>query len=260
VRYLTPALHALQYLWFVRLLKTNESRERERALLGSARARVGWLVFSGEREHARDFIDAVEMLASLRLCSNVPGQYAVQTALGGYQSIFDLTRPGGRLHATRQAVLEAVGRSKYLSVVPPRGAMYGFIRVHAERLPGGAAAFDDQAFALDLLQRKHVLVAPGSSFNVPYRDHFRVTLLPDADEIAAIIAFADDEEVMEENDAPPPVQEPAEILPPAPLAEAEPEPAIEAIAEPEPEARVTFRIIGRGLRPRSPPAAATSTA
>ena len=148
--------------------------------------RVGWLVFSGEREHARDFIDAVEMLASLRLCSNVPGQYAVQTALGGYQSIFDLTRPGGRLHATRQALLDAVGRSKYLSVVPPRGAMYGFIRVHAERLPGGAAAFDDQAFALDLLQRKHVLVAPGSSFNVPYRDHFRVTLLPDADEIADV--------------------------------------------------------------------------
>jgi alanine-synthesizing transaminase len=150
--------------------------------------RVGWLVFSGEREHARDFIDAVEMLASLRLCSNVPGQYAVQTALGGYQSIFDLTRPGGRLHASRQAVLDAIGRSKYLSVMPPQGAMYGFIRVHAERLPGGLAAFDDQAFALDLLQRKHVLVAPGSSFNVPYRDHFRVTLLPDADEIADVFS------------------------------------------------------------------------
>ena len=148
--------------------------------------RVGWLIFSGEREHARDFIDAVEMLASLRLCSNVPGQYAVQTALGGYQSIFDLTRPGGRLHASRQAVLDAVDRSKYLSVMPPHGAMYGFIRVHADRLPGGLAAFDDQAFALDLLQRKHVLVAPGSSFNVPYRDHFRVTLLPDADEIADV--------------------------------------------------------------------------
>ena len=148
--------------------------------------RVGWLIFSGEREHARDFIDAVEMLASLRLCYNVPGQYAVQTALGGYQSIFDLTRPGGRLHASRQAVLDAVDRSKYLSVMPPHGAMYGFIRVHADRLPGGLAAFDDQAFALDLLQRKHVLVAPGSSFNVPYRDHFRVTLLPDADEIADV--------------------------------------------------------------------------
>ena len=150
--------------------------------------RVGWLVFSGEREHARDYIQAVELLASLRLCSNVPGQYAVQTALGGHQSIFDLTRPGGRLHATRAAVLEAVGRSRYLSVVPPRGAMYAFVHVHADRLPGGVKKFDDQAFALDLLERKHVLVAPGSSFNVPYRDHFRVTLLPDAEQMADVFA------------------------------------------------------------------------
>jgi alanine-synthesizing transaminase len=148
--------------------------------------RVGWLVFSGEREHARDYIQAVELLASLRLCSNVPGQYAVQTALGGHQSIFDLTRPGGRLHATRAAVLGAVSRSRYLSVVPPQGAMYAFVRVHADRLRGGAKTFDDQRFALDLLERKHVLVAPGSSFNVPYRDHFRVTLLPDAELMADV--------------------------------------------------------------------------
>ena len=150
--------------------------------------RVGWLVFSGEREHARDYIQAVELLASLRLCSNVPGQFAVQTALGGHQSIFDLTRPGGRLHATRAAMLGAVASSRWLSVIPPQGAMYAFIRVHADRLPGGLAAFDDQAFALDLLERKHVLVAPGSSFNVPYRDHFRVTLLPDADQMTDVFA------------------------------------------------------------------------
>ena len=146
--------------------------------------RVGWLVFSGEREHARDYIQAVELLASLRLCSNVPGQYAVQTALGGHQSIFDLTRPGGRLHATRGALLEAVKNSRFLSLVAPRGAMYGFVRILTERLGGAAAGFSDQAFALDLLERKHVLVAPGSSFNVPYRDHFRVTLLPDAELMA----------------------------------------------------------------------------
>ena len=150
--------------------------------------RVGWLVFSGEREHARDYIQAVELLASLRLCSNVPGQYAVQTALGGHQSIFDLTRPGGRLYATRAAVLDAVQRSRYLSVVPPQGALYAFVRVHADRLRGHATPFDDQAFALDLLERKHVLVAPGSSFNVPYRDHFRVTLLPDAEQMADVFA------------------------------------------------------------------------
>ena len=150
--------------------------------------RVGWLVCSGEREHARDYIQAVELLASLRLCSNVPGQYAVQTALGGRQSIFDLTRAGGRLHATRAAVLEATARSRYLSVVAPQGAMYAFVRVHADRLPGGEEAFNDQAFALDLLERKHVLVAQGSSFNVPYRDHFRVTLLPDAEQMADVFA------------------------------------------------------------------------
>jgi alanine-synthesizing transaminase len=149
--------------------------------------RVGWLVFSGEREHARDYIHALDLLASLRLCSNVPGQFAVQTALGGHQSIFELTKPGGRLHATRAALLDAMAKSRWLSLEPaPMGSMYGFIRVHANRLPGGLAAFDDQAFALDLLERKHVLVAPGSSFNVPYRDHFRVTLLPDADEMADV--------------------------------------------------------------------------
>jgi alanine-synthesizing transaminase len=162
--------------------------------------RVGWLVFSGEREHARDYLQAVELLASLRLCSNVPGQYAVQTALGGHQSIFELTRPGGRLHATRAALLAAVARSRYLSVVPPQGAMYAFIRVHAERLAGGIAAFDDQAFALDLLERKHVLVAPGSSFNAPYRDHFRVTLLPDAEQMAEV--FARIESLLDEYAAP----------------------------------------------------------
>ena len=148
--------------------------------------RVGWVVFSGERDHARDYIQAIELLASLRLCSNVPGQYAVQTALGGHQSIFDLTRPGGRLHATRAAMLEEIKQSKFLSVVPPQGAMYAFFRVHADRLPGGVAAFNDQAFALDLLERKQVLIAPGSSFNVPYRDHFRVTLLPDAEQMADV--------------------------------------------------------------------------
>ena len=148
--------------------------------------RVGWLVFSGEREHARDYIHAIDLLASLRLCSNVPGQFAVQTALGGHQSIFELTRPGGRLHATRAALLDAMARSRWLSLQTPMGAMYGFVRVHAERLPGGLAGFDDQAFALDLLERKHVLVAPGSSFNVPYRDHFRVTLLPDAEQMVDV--------------------------------------------------------------------------
>jgi alanine-synthesizing transaminase len=137
--------------------------------------RVGWVSFSGEKGGARDYLQALELLASLRLCSNVPGQWAVQTALGGRQSITDYTRPEGRLWKTRQALLDAVQASKFLSVQAPMGAMYAFVKVNSELLPN----FDDQKFALDLLERQHVLLAPGTSFNVPYKNHFRVTLLPD---------------------------------------------------------------------------------
>jgi alanine-synthesizing transaminase len=139
--------------------------------------RVGWLSFSGEKDRAREYLMGLDTIASLRLCSNVVGQWAVQTALGGYQSIRDLVRPGGRLFQTRAAILDACKRSKYFSVIPPRGAMYAFVRVDAAKLPN----FSDQQFALDLLERKRVLVAPGTSFNVPYGDHFRITLLPDED-------------------------------------------------------------------------------
>ena len=137
--------------------------------------RVGWAVFSGDLENAREYLSALELLSSLRLCSNVPGQWAVQTALGGYQSIRELVAPGGRLHESRRAIIEAVQGSRYLTLAPPRGAMYGFVGVRTDQLPD----FDDQTFALDLLEHKHVLVAPGSSFNVPYRNHFRVTNLPE---------------------------------------------------------------------------------
>ena len=137
--------------------------------------RVGWAVFSGEREGAAEYLHGLELLASLRLCSNVPGQWAVQTALGGHQSVRELVRPGGRLYQSRQAILEAVAASSYLELVPPRGAMYGFVGVRADRLP----AFDDQLFAMDLLEHKHVLVAPGVSFNATGNRHFRVTNLPE---------------------------------------------------------------------------------
>ena len=137
--------------------------------------RVGWAVFSGDLEHSREYLSALELLSSLRLCSNVPGQWAVQTALGGYQSIRELVEPGGRLYESRRAIVESVGRSRYLTLTPPMGAMYAFVGVDADTLP----EFDDQQFALDLLEHKHVLVAPGTSFNVPYRNHFRVTNLPE---------------------------------------------------------------------------------
>ena len=137
--------------------------------------RVGWVAFSGDREHAADYLHAVELLASLRLCANVPGQWAVQTALGGYQSVLELCEPGGRLYQSRQAVIDGVGASRYLDLHVPDGAMYAFPRVRPDLIPD----FDDQRFALELLEKKHVLIAPGSSFNVPYNDHFRITTLPD---------------------------------------------------------------------------------
>jgi alanine-synthesizing transaminase len=144
--------------------------------------RVGWAVFSGEREGAAEYLHGLELLSSLRLCSSVPGQWAVQTALGGYQSIRDLVRPGGRLHASRQAILDAVAASRFLELVRPMGSMYGFIGVRREAL----ADFDDQSFAMDLLEHKHVVVAPGVSFNTPYNTHFRVTLLPEPGVLADV--------------------------------------------------------------------------
>jgi len=146
--------------------------------------RVGWAVFSGDVEHSREYLSALELLSSLRLCSNVPGQWAVQTALGGYQSIRELVGPGGRLHESRKAIVDAVGRSRFLTLTPPMGAMYAFVGVQADALP----EFDDQQFALDLLEHKHVLVAPGTSFNVPYQNHFRVTNLPEPQVIADVFA------------------------------------------------------------------------
>ena len=138
--------------------------------------RVGWAAFSGRTQMAADYLHALELLASLRLCSNVTAQWAVQTALGGHQSVRELVGAGGRLHESRATILAAVQRSRFLTLAPPQGSMYAFVGVNPMVLPD----FDDQQFALDLLEQKHVLVAPGVSFNVPYRNHFRITNLPDA--------------------------------------------------------------------------------
>jgi alanine-synthesizing transaminase len=146
--------------------------------------RVGWAVFSGDTENAAEYLHGLELLSSLRLCSNVPGQWAVQTALGGHQSIRELTRPGGRLYESRQAILDAVARSKYLRLARPMGALYAFVEVRNDLLP----EFDDQTFALDLLETKHVLVAPGVSFNVPYRNCFRITNLPEPQVLGTVFA------------------------------------------------------------------------
>ena len=139
--------------------------------------RVGWCIFSGDAERIEPYINAMELLAALRLCSNVPGQWAVQTALGGFQSIQALVEPGGRMYQSRQAVIECVEKSQFLSMNKPSGAMYAFIKL----CDGVSQKLDDKAFALQLLEDKHVLVAPGSSFNTPYSNYFRITTLPDPD-------------------------------------------------------------------------------
>lgn len=136
--------------------------------------RVGWISFSGDRENAKDYLHGIELLASLRLCANVPGQWAVQTALGGYQSINELTSPGGRFYQARQAIIDGISNSRFLSLCEPDGAMYAFPAVDTSLFE----SFDDQTFAMELLEKQHVLIAPGSSFNVPYTNHFRLTTLP----------------------------------------------------------------------------------
>ncbi len=146
--------------------------------------RVGWAVFSGDTENAAEYLNGLELLSSLRLCSNVPGQWAVQTALGGHQSIRELTRPNGRLYESRQAIIDGVGKSRYLRLARPMGALYAFVEVKDEVLP----EFDDQVFALELLENKHVLVAPGVSFNVPYRNCFRITNLPEPEVLGTVFA------------------------------------------------------------------------
>jgi len=144
--------------------------------------RVGWVSFSGNRETADRYLESVELLSALRLCSNVPGQWAVQTAIGGYQSVRDLVSPGGRLYESRQAVIDGAAASEFIDLIAPAGAMYAFPRVRAE----GLADFDDERFAYELLEHKHVLVAPGVSFNTSYNDHFRITTLPEPAVIAEV--------------------------------------------------------------------------
>jgi len=149
---------------------------------------VGWVAFSGALDRSDDLLKALDLLSALRLCSNVPGQWAVQTALGGYQSVRKLCSEGGRLYESRQAVIDAVNESAFLKLVAPKGSMYAFIGTNTQLLPG----FDDESFAMELLEQRHVLVAPGSSFNTDYRSHFRITTLPDKDVLAEVFGRIDE--------------------------------------------------------------------
>lgn len=142
--------------------------------------RAGWMVVSGPKKHASDFIEGLGMLASMRLCSNLPGQFAIQTALGGYQSIDDLVGPTGRLTRQRDLAWKMLSEMPGVSCVKPKGALYLFPKLDPKVYP----IKDDQQFILDLLKEEKVLLVQGTGFNWKHPDHFRVVFLPHEDDLA----------------------------------------------------------------------------
>lgn len=141
--------------------------------------RAGWMVISGDKRHASDYIDGLGIMASMRLCSNVPGQYAIQTSLGGYQSINDLVKPGGKLARQRDLAYDLMTSMPGVSCVKPKAALYLFPKLDPKIYP----IKDDQKFILEMLEAEKVLVVQGTGFNWPHPDHFRVVFLPNTDDL-----------------------------------------------------------------------------
>lgn len=139
--------------------------------------RAGWMVVSGDQSQARDYIEGLEMLASMRLCSNVPGQFGIQTALGGYQSIDDLVAPSGRLCRQRDLAHELITAIPGVTCVKPKATLYMFPRLDPKMYP----ITDDQAFIAEFLKEERVLLVQGTGFNWPHPDHFRLVFLPHED-------------------------------------------------------------------------------
>ncbi len=146
--------------------------------------RAGWMIVSGEKRHAADYIEGLGILASMRLCSNVPGQHAIQTALGGYQSIDELVAPQGRLTKQRDLAAEMLNAIPGVSCVRPQAALYCFPRLDPRMYP----ISDDQQFILELLEAEKVLLVQGRGFNWPTPDHFRVVFLPNVDDLGDAIS------------------------------------------------------------------------
>ncbi len=145
--------------------------------------RAGWMVVSGDKKPAQDYIEGLNMLSNMRLCANVPGQWAVQTALGGYQSIKDLVGEGGRLRKQRDLAYELISAIPGVSCVKPQAALYMFPRLDPKIYP----IADDQQFFLDLLQETKVMLVQGTGFNWPEPDHFRIVFLPHEDDLREAI-------------------------------------------------------------------------
>ena len=146
--------------------------------------RAGWMVVSGDKRHARDYIEGLNMLSNMRLCPNVPGQYAVQTALGGYQSIDDLVAEGGRLRRQRDLAYELITAIPGVSCVKPVAALYMFARLDPTVYP----IADDREFFLDVLNETRVMLVQGTGFNWAATDHFRIVFLPHEDDLREAIA------------------------------------------------------------------------
>jgi len=145
--------------------------------------RSGWLVVSGAKDMAQGYVEGLEMLSSVRLCANVPAMYAIQTALGGYQSINDLTGPGGRLLLQRDQAWELLTKIPGVSCVKPKAAMYLFPHLDPKIYP----IDDDEKFVLDLLLEQKILLVQGTAFNWPNPDHFRIVFLPREDDLTEAI-------------------------------------------------------------------------
>ncbi|UTW45689.1 pyridoxal phosphate-dependent aminotransferase [bacterium SCSIO 12696] len=141
--------------------------------------RAGWMILSGAKHLAKDYFEGLEMLASMRLCANVPSMHGIQTALGGYQSIDDLIKPGGRLYEQMQLAWRKLNDIPGISCVKPKGAMYLFPKIDPEvyHIP------DDEQFVLNLLVQEHILLVQGTAFNWPQPDHFRIVFLPDVKDL-----------------------------------------------------------------------------
>ena len=141
--------------------------------------RVGWMILSGNKDIARDYMAGINMLSNMRLCSNVPGQSIIQTALGGYQSVNEYTVPGGRIYEQREFIYKAINDIPGLSAVKPKAAFYIFPKIDVKKF----GIVNDEQFALDFLREKRVLLVPGKGFNWGQPDHFRVVYLPRVEEL-----------------------------------------------------------------------------
>ena len=146
--------------------------------------RSGWMILSGPKEHASSYIEGLEILTNMRLCANVPAQFAVQTALGGYQSINDLILPGGRLKQQRDIAWQLLTQIPGLSCVKPRGAIYMFPKLD----PSIYKIDDDVALIMDILEQEQILLVQGSAFNIEDTQHLRLVFLPRVDELEPAVA------------------------------------------------------------------------